>query len=266
MVDGAALEKRLGRKAHVGSNPTLSELRGRPRLLRADFFASFLIAILLAGSVSAAEEEVTFSSSGRTLKAYLCRPSGSGPFPVVVYHHGGRGGAIGGAPAQTCKALAEAGFIGFSPVLPTDTTIEENLQDARAALDYAKGLPETDPSRLAVLGFSRGGLLAFLAATERRDLKAVVLMAPAPGKGHLQRALSRVESVSAPVLLQVAENDDAQVDHVQIAQTVHGALESQGESSRLILYPSYGNDGHRMFFEVGSYWSDIVDFLKENLS
>ena len=77
-------------------------------------------------------------------------------------------------------SAAEAGFIGFCPMLPTDTTIEENLQDARAALDYAKGLPGADPSRLAVMGFSRGGLLALWVATERRDLKAVVLMAPAP--------------------------------------------------------------------------------------
>ena len=31
-----------------------------------------------------------------------------------------------------------------------------------------------------------------------------------------------------------------------------------------ILYPPYKNDGHRMFFEIGGYWKDVLKFLDAN--
>jgi len=225
----------------------------------------FLMMTLLAAVTPAAGKEVTFSSGGRTLHMHLCKPDGPGPFPAVIYNHGGRGGAIGGAPAQTCEALVKAGFVGISPILRTDVAMEENLRDILAAVDYVKGLEFADPNRIGIMGFSRGGLLAFMAATQRSDFKAIVLMAPAPGRGHAEEALTHSDRVMAPVLLMVAENDLAQANHVQWARRFEGALKAKGKQTRLILYPPYGSDGHRMFFEVGDYWSDVVDFLKRHL-
>jgi len=43
--------------------------------------------------------------------SYVCRPAGEGPFPTVLYSHGGLGTAIGGNLEGTCIALAEAGYL-----------------------------------------------------------------------------------------------------------------------------------------------------------
>ncbi|MBI4226673.1 MAG: dienelactone hydrolase family protein [Candidatus Omnitrophica bacterium] len=210
-------------------------------------------------------EEILYPSGGLRIKGSLCTPEGPGPFPAVIYNHGGRRGAIGGAPVETCEALAEAGFVGFAPVLRTDMTIEESLEGVLAAVDDVKGLAFADPRRIGIIGFSRGGLLTLMAATRRSDVNAIVLMAPAPGQGHLDRVLPEARQITAPVLLMVSENDRSPVDHVQVIRKIQQALESAGQRVKLIRYPPYGNDGHQMFFKVGDYWNDVLAFFKDAL-
>jgi len=200
-----------------------------------------------------------------TGRAYLCRPSGDGPFPVVIYHHGGFTPRIGGAPKETCQALARAGFIGLAPIRRQAIQLKGQLEDVEASIEYAKRLDGVDAERIGLIGFSRGGLLTLMAGTQRRDLKALVVMAPAPGRGAIRRVLSRAREIKAPVLTLVAANDRRQADHVKIAREVDRTLKSVGNQHRLIVYPAFGNDGHRMFFQVGDYWKDVQKFLEQRL-
>ena len=79
-------------------------------------FLSLVIFLTVGGGVMAGQvEEVTYRTDP-DLKGYLCRPEGNGPFPAAIFNHGGLGDIIGGAPEGTCEALAEAGFVGFSPI------------------------------------------------------------------------------------------------------------------------------------------------------
>ena len=72
-----------------------------------------LILAAMGGKASGDElREVVYTTTPETLKGYLCRPAGAGPFPAVAYNHGGVGDIIGGAPKETCEALAAAGFAG----------------------------------------------------------------------------------------------------------------------------------------------------------
>ena len=63
----------------------------------------------------------------------------------------------------------------------------------------------------------------------------------------------------------VSENDLFQDDHVQLAQDVEDAILAAEGDVEHILYPPYGSDGHELFFEVGSYWVDVLDFLQRHL-
>lgn len=213
---------------------------------------------------------VTYSSGEYTLKGHLCRPDGNGPFPAVIYNHGGLGTTIGGAPSETCAALAKAGYVGFSPIRRPTKPLSGHLEDVMAAVNYLKGRTFIDSSKIGIMGFSRGGMLTYQAAARSKDFKAVVIMATAMGRGGRGLDLHDADSINVPVLALVAENDTGS-HRTQGMNTVEGtkklsrALEEAGKDVKLIVYPPYGSDGHTFFFSVGDYWPDIINFLKKHL-
>lgn len=210
-------------------------------------------------------KEVVYTKKVYTLKGYLSKPKGLGPFPAVVYSHGGLGDKIGGSPRETSEALAKAGYVGFSPMRRLTVPMSGHLDDVMDALDYVKGLNYVDKEQIAIMGFSRGGHLTFVAGAIRKDVKAIVIMAAAPGRRGQQQFLANAANISSSVLLMVAENDTVQEDHVTLMKQMKRALDQKGKDAEFILYPPYQRDGHRMFFEIGPYWTDVLRFLDRTL-
>ena len=195
--------------------------------------------------------------------SFLCIPAGTGPFPGVLYSHGGRGPAIGGDLEGTCEALAEAGYLGYSKMRRQTVDLGGHIDDVLDGLDSLLAHDQIDPDNVSVMGFSRGGLLTLQAATlEPSTLDdAIILMAPADGNGALDNVLANAGQIEGRVLILVSKNDLTQDDHVALANKVEDALETAGVQVELILYPPFGTDGHDRFQTVGDYWSDVLSFL-----
>ncbi len=119
-----------------------------------------------------------------------------------------------------------------------------------------------------VIGFSRGGLLAWQQAASRRDLSAVVIMAVAVNP---ELDLDDAARINAPVLILVAKNDTGSKytrnrDTAQFTRKLVSALRQAGRKVRSIVYPPFQSEGHTLFFRVRpEYFSDVVQFLKSNL-
>lgn len=103
------------------------------------------------------------------LKADAYIPMGKGPFPGIVFIHGG--GWKNGNRNQMLKlikALAEDGYVGFTieydldPV-PFPNSFHESLAAVKYFREHAAEF-HLDPSRVAVAGSSAGGELAALVA------------------------------------------------------------------------------------------------------
>ena len=199
--------------------------------------------------------------------SFTCRPGGPGPFPGVLYSHGGRQGAVGGDLEGTCEALADAGYLAHSKRRIDEDNMGLQLVDALVGLDTLLAHPDLDTDRVGIIGFSRGGLLTLQMAVERPDdVHAAVLMAPAHGVYTMDRTLEDTTPVDDPILVLVSENDLIQSDHVAIAHDVEVALTDAGKAVRLIIYPPYHQDGHELFFLVQEpYWPDLVAFLDRQL-
>ncbi len=149
-----------------------------------------------ATPADAEERPIAFQSGGLNLPGTLCLPKvRTGRVPVVVFVHGSgpndRDETVG--PNRPFRDLAHGLAAGGIASLRYDkrthafrgqidaraiTVDQEVIDDAVAALEHAAALPETDPSRVFLLGHSMGGMLApFIAARARVPLRGVLLMA-----------------------------------------------------------------------------------------
>ncbi|MCD4675795.1 MAG: prolyl oligopeptidase family serine peptidase [Desulfobacula sp.] len=230
----------------------------------------FFLSLVLFGASYGDCRTVTYSKGKFTLKGQLCRPKGDGPFPGVVYNHGGLGTIIGGAPEETCKALKKSGFVGFSPIRRPTKPLKGHMDDVMAAVSYLKSLKYVDKDRIGIMGFSRGGMLTYQAATRQNAFKAVVIMATAMGRDGRGLNPAMATNISAPVLLLVAKNDTGSrktmgMNTVKGTKKLYNVLKEAEKDVELIIYPPHGNDGHSLFFSVGNYWEDIEAFLKQHL-
>lgn len=129
------------------------------------------------GSYKAIEGIVYDTSKGRELKGDLYLPIGKGPFPIVLFIHGG--GWVAGARGQMNsvvlgKRLACAGFAFFDIdyILAPEQQFPKLTQDCKCALRFIKGEAKKynlDPSRVAVTGGSAGGHLTAMVALTADD-------------------------------------------------------------------------------------------------
>lgn len=240
---------------------------------RALWFLGFLLCL----NTVHAMEKVTYSGDPASPAGYLCVPEGAGPFPAVVYQHGGHGEGvvIGGAPKETCTALAEAGYVALSPirrgVRPTpDSTIENRLKgsldDAAAGIAYVRKLKYVDPDRVGMIGMSLGGYMSLVLLSENAPVKAAVLMG-APDLSAKRSDFPFKEllpKIKVPVLGMVSKFDTGSREtggmniYEQMQVLTKDATEA-GVKMNLIVYGDWS--GHKMFFSIGDYWKDVVTFL-----
>ena len=155
----------------------------------------------------------------------------------------------------------------FSPIRRLTRPFHGHVDDVNNAVDYVKSLPYVQPSRIGIIGFSRGAMLTYQAAVQRQDLRAIVIMASAV---HPSMDLSQAGAISAPVLVLVSENDTGSRrthgrNTLNATKQLFRALKAADKDATLIIYPPYSDDGHTLFFSVGSYWKDVVKFLSSHV-
>ena len=134
----------------------------------------------------------TVPGPGGSLDARLYLPEGEGPFPTVVYFHGG--GFVFGSVAShewLCRHLANESGCGVLSVayrLAPEHPFPAAVEDADAAVQWAADRPEAvvGDGSLAVAGDSAGGALAAitaLMAAERGDPEIDYQLLVYPGVG-----------------------------------------------------------------------------------
>lgn len=126
-----------------------------------------------------------FIIAGEQANAFLCRPEVKALFPAVIFSHGR---AIRDLQAfetaeeligkHLCQKWASDGFLAFIPIRDFylrdgPENIPYNLTELLHAVDYVKSLPDVDPSRVELMGHSRGGLLTLRRGWSARTSKGL---------------------------------------------------------------------------------------------
>ncbi|MDQ2680061.1 MAG: hypothetical protein M3Y21_03440 [Candidatus Eremiobacteraeota bacterium] len=116
-----------------------------------------------------------------TVFGELFTPPDRGPHPGIVV----LGGSEGGYPTDLPAMLASHGFAALSiayfgePDQPKDL-VGVPIETVRAAAEYLVRQHSANVGGVGVLGVSRGGELALLAAAHFRSIRAVVAIVPSP--------------------------------------------------------------------------------------
>jgi carboxymethylenebutenolidase len=245
------------------------------------FFGIGAAGILCAQSaMDPGERNVSYSDpEGITLRGYLAKPSGNGPFPAVLMIHEWWG--LNKDTTLLAEALADEGFVvlaadafrgsvastpGNARKQVTETPREQIAADLDAALDFLRSHPRVAPGRVASLGFCFGGTQSMYMGTRNPELAAVVIFY---GGGPIQRAADLGSMRQAGPVLGIYGEEDGNIPVSQV-RNFEDALESRKVEHTVTLYPGVGH----AFVKSNTYnsggapeeaWNQMVMFLKENL-
>lgn len=149
-------------------------------------------------------------NEGMRIAAMVHVPGGEGPHPAVLLLHGFTGDRVEShfLFVKAARSLADAGFValrfdfrgsGESEGHFRDVTVESEVSDALAALDWLAARENVDAGRIALLGLSMGGCIASIVAGQDRRVKALALWAAVADPQGLFVELSRNTPLPPPL-------------------------------------------------------------------
>jgi len=231
-----------------------------------------------------------FPTSGSNAEAYITRPEGPGPFPLMIFLHGHTiGGAIGAGSmlpeaqafaSDLCYAGLAVSLPGYGATeVPPGTDPEATLDVVLDAASLVKKLPWIDSKRSYLYGYSRGAFFSSLLASRIEGIAGVVLQSGTydlnrfyqqspwyfrsllnPDGEQNPKLISILPEVStwhAPTLVLHGEKDS--LVSVQQAYLLTNSLDAAKKPYRLVLYP---DSGHRLPLE--DVRKKATSFLEES--
>lgn len=250
-----------------------------------------------SASEAPAYTEVSYLNGALSIQAYLYRPPGNGPFPLVIYNHGSREGREREQRPFTyiAEILVPSGYavlvperrgygrsdgLTFTDEIHRDkgpafiARMQAESTDVLAALDFLRSLPFVDQRRLGIMGWSFGGIVTIFAASRSDAFRAVIDQAGGALTWNYSPALrealpAAAQQVRAPVLLMVAQNDATTASITTIADV----LRRHNPATEMIIYPPFTPSGpapapgHATFSAQGTaIWkNDVQSFFAKYL-
>jgi dipeptidyl aminopeptidase/acylaminoacyl peptidase len=236
---------------------------------------SSLIGHTTTAQKSSTEQTVWYVSDGFRVKARAFWPAGKGPFPGIVFGHGGVDG-LSDSSIRRCRELAKAGFAVFAPSYRGEDGSQGTVEVAKGEVnDVLNGLEvfkqdsRLESNRVAMMGTSHGALIGLLAISRSDQFRALVFAygvsdifawwdylvatnqvgtdaltkriygtgpSSRPESFRIRNGMNMLESVNVPVLILQGKLDTT-VPSSQ-AQTLYDGLIEQGKWAQLELYPN----------------------------
>ena len=131
-------------------------------------------------------DEITYVSDGLRVTGHLVTPRGAGPYPCVIYNRGGNREFGANSPERVVRRLARMASWGYVVIASQyrgnagGEGREEfggaEIADVLNLVPLLESLgPRADATRIGMVGYSRGGLMTYLALAKTDRLAAAVV-------------------------------------------------------------------------------------------
>ena len=214
---------------------------------------------------------IVYLSDGLRVVGYVLKPRRIGSkLPVLLFNRGGglEYGNISKENLSYLSFLASQGYVLIASQYRGNSGGEgreefggRDVDDVLNLIPLAKSLSFTDPDRIGMLGFSRGGMMTYLAIKEGAAIRAAAVVGglsdlvqffQGPGKNNMKQVIRRLvgpdvealrersahywpEKIDVPVLI-LHGNEDRVVD-VNQARNLAEKLKEFGKPHRLVIFP-----------------------------
>ena len=253
-------------------------ISNRRRLAMASVATVFALGPIAGATAEQSTEPLRIGREHRgkaiEVPAALSLPPGTHKVPAMIIHHGS-GGVTEAREGRYARELVGIGVAAvvidsFKPRGITDTVSDQSqvssaemANDAFAALKVLAAHPRINPSRIGILGFSKGGTVVLMTALESRAARALprgmrfalhIPIYPACNNHYLDR-----RSAGGPMLMLIGGADT----YAGVAPCTEWGdkLKAAGGNVTVKVYPGaeHGFDGERPYnIAKGENWSRCV--------
>jgi carboxymethylenebutenolidase len=216
-------------------------------------------------------------NGGPEVKAYVARPEGPGPFPVVIMIHEFFG--LNKSITGKAEGLAEQGYYVIAPdtfrgsttswipraIYQVITNSSEQVNtDLDSVFAWLESQPEVDPGRIGIAGFCYGGRASLLYSLHNENIAATVVFygSPVTDPGVLK-------SLPGPVL-GIFGGADMTIPAAEV-EAFEAALDEAGIPNEITIYEG---QPHAFVTDMESIraggvqseaWNQMLEFLEKGL-
>ena len=128
--------------------------------------------------------KITYLSDGLKIRGYMVKPKKTGKYPCIIYNRGGNRdfGFLTGADAITMGQIAKEGYVLIASQYRGNRGSEgkeefggKDVNDITILPEVLKEIEVADTSKIGMYGWSRGGMMTYIALTKMKEIKAVVV-------------------------------------------------------------------------------------------
>lgn len=184
---------------------------------------------------------ITYKSDSLLVNGIVAEPKKEGKFPVIIFNRGGNKEIGKMAKAKTlytlifaASALVEEGYVLLASCYREEDEFGgKDINDVLNLAETAKEMEKADPSRIGMFGWSRGGMMTYLALQKSgRFTTAVVGNGPTD---LAQLILERPEMETGVCAKLIPDYQNKKEAELKKRSVIHWADELNQSSSLLIL-------------------------------
>ena len=211
------------------------------------------------------------------VKAYVAKPYGTGPFPVVIMIHEFFG--LNESIVSKAEGLADEGYLVIAPDTFRGSTTNwipraiyqvatSDPQQANADLDsvyaWIASQPEADASKIGIIGFCYGGRVSLLYSLHNNNIAATVVF-----YGSSETDPEVLKNLPGPVLGIFGGAD--QSIPLEEVQALENGLNAAGIQNEITVYDGQPHafvtnmEAIRAGGVQGQAWGQMLAFLDKNL-